>query len=65
MNVGIRELRDGLSRYLAEVRRGHTLTVTDRGRPIALIMPVQQPTTLNQLIADGVVRPCGHVGGTP
>jgi prevent-host-death family protein len=57
MDIGIRELRDGLSRHLAEVRKGHTLTVTDHGRPIAMIVPVQQPTTLQQLIAEGIVRP--------
>lgn len=57
MDIGIRELRDGLSRHLAEVRKGHTLTVTDHGKPIAMIVPVQQPTTLEQLIAKGVVRP--------
>ncbi|WP_043730737.1 type II toxin-antitoxin system Phd/YefM family antitoxin [Kutzneria sp. 744] len=57
MNVGIRELRDRLSRHLAQVRQGHTLTVTDRGKPIALIVPVGRPTTLDQLTADGVVRP--------
>ena len=57
MDIGIRELRDGLSRHLAEVRKGHTLTVTDHGKPIAMIVPVQQPTTLDQLIAEGVVRP--------
>ena len=57
MDIGIKELRDGLSRHLAEVRKGHTLTVTDHGKPIALIVPVQQPTTLEQLIAKGIVRP--------
>ena len=57
MDIGIKELRDGLSRHLAEVRKGHTLTVTDHGKPIAMIVPVQQPTTLEQLIARGVVRP--------
>ena len=57
MDIGIKELRDGLSRHLAEVRKGHTLTVTDHGKPIAMIVPVQQPTTLEQLIAKGLVRP--------
>ena len=56
-DIGIRELRDGLSRYLAMVRKGRTLTVTDHGKPIARIVPVQQPTTLEQLIAQGLVRP--------
>jgi prevent-host-death family protein len=57
MDVGIRELRDRLSHYLAEVRKGKTFTVTDRGKPIARIVPVQQPTTLEALIAEGIVRP--------
>jgi prevent-host-death family protein len=57
MNVGVRELRDGLSRHLAEVRAGRTVTVTDHGQPIARIVPVDQPTRLEQLIAEGRVRP--------
>lgn len=57
MEVGIRELRDGLSRYLAEVRKGRTLTVTDHGRPIAQIVPHGQPTTLERLVAEGLVTP--------
>ena len=44
--VGIRELRDGLSRYLAEVRAGRT--VTDHGRPIARIVPVDEPSPLER-----------------
>ncbi|MGH3767040.1 MAG: type II toxin-antitoxin system Phd/YefM family antitoxin [Pseudonocardiaceae bacterium] len=57
MEVGIRALRDGLSRHLAEVRRGHTVTVTDHGRVIARIVPAGAPTVLEQLIAEGRVHP--------
>ena len=57
MDVGVRELRDGLSRHLAEVRSGHTLTVTDHGQPIARIVPVERLTRLEQLVAEGRVRP--------
>jgi prevent-host-death family protein len=57
MDVGIRELRDGLSRHLAEVRSGHTVTITDHGRPIARIVPVGHPTRLEQLRAEGRVQP--------
>lgn len=56
MELGIRELRDGLSRYLAEVRKGHTVTVTDHGQPIARIVPVGVPTALERLIAEGRVH---------
>ena len=57
MEVGIRELRDNLSRHLGEVRSGHTLTVTDHGRPIARIVPVDRPTRREQLIAEGRITP--------
>ncbi|MEU0095917.1 type II toxin-antitoxin system prevent-host-death family antitoxin [Kribbella sp. NPDC006257] len=57
MDIGIRELRDGLSRHLAEVRSGRTITVTDHGKPIARIVPIDQPSALERLIAEGVVRP--------
>lgn len=55
--VGIRELRDGLSRHLDEVRKGGSVTVTDHGRPIARIVPFDGPTTLERLIAEGRVQP--------
>lgn len=57
MDVGVRELRDGLSRHLASVREGHPITVTDHGRPVARIVSVDVPTRLERLIADGKVTP--------
>ncbi len=60
MDVGIRELRDGLSRHLAQVREGHTITVTDHGRPVARIVPVNNLTRLEQLIEAGKVTPAPH-----
>lgn len=56
VDVGVRELRDGLSRYLAEVRAGGLVTVTDHGRPIARIVPVQRPTKLEELRAAGRIQ---------
>ncbi|NUR96244.1 MAG: type II toxin-antitoxin system prevent-host-death family antitoxin [Kribbellaceae bacterium] len=60
MDVGIRELRDNLSRHLAEVRSGHTVTVTDHGQPVARIVPVGQPTRLERLRAEGRVQPAAR-----
>jgi len=37
--VGVRELRQNLSRYLELVKAGETLTVTERGREIARLSP--------------------------
>lgn len=41
--VGVAELKASLSRYLREVRRGGSVTVLDRGTPIARLVPVQAP----------------------
>ncbi|MPZ65046.1 MAG: type II toxin-antitoxin system prevent-host-death family antitoxin [Pseudonocardiaceae bacterium] len=56
MRVGIRELRDGLSRHLAQVREGRSVTVTEHGRVVARIVPAGAPTPLERLIAEGRVR---------
>lgn len=55
--VGIRELRDHLSRYLEEVQQGNDVIVTDRGRAIAQIVPMSGETTLDRLIREGRVTP--------
>jgi prevent-host-death family protein len=39
--IGVRELRQHASRYLALVARGEQIEVTDRGRPVARLVPVQ------------------------
>ena len=41
--VGIRELKAHLSRHLKRVRSGSRLLVTERGRVIASIDPVETP----------------------
>lgn len=44
MEVGIRELKSHLSQYLAKVRAGEVVVVTDRGEPVARIVPTPPPT---------------------
>jgi prevent-host-death family protein len=63
MDVGIRELRDGLSRYLARVREGGTITITDHGKPIARIVPVGRLTTYEQMKLDGRITPAQRPKG--
>lgn len=50
--VGVRELRDGLSRHLASVRGGTEITVTDHGKPVARIVPVADDA-YRRLVASG------------
>ena len=54
--VGIRELKTHLSRHLKRVRSGVRLLVTERGRSIATINPVEMPADIDwahQLVAEG------------
>lgn len=36
--AGIREARQNLSDLIAEVRKGHEVTITDRGKPVARLV---------------------------
>jgi prevent-host-death family protein len=53
--VGIRELRDNLSRLLDDVQAGRELIVTDRGRPVARIVGTPGESWLDELVAAGIV----------
>ncbi len=52
--IGVRELRQQASRYLRAVQEGETFEVTDRGRPVAMLVPVPSgDDRVEQLIASG------------
>lgn len=56
--VGVRELKNNLSRYLHCVSDGDELVVTDRGRPVARLVPLDTSTdALSALIERGIVHP--------
>lgn len=56
--VGIRELKNGLSKYIDLVRTGEEVIVTDRGRPVARLLPIDAShDLLADLVANGQVRP--------
>lgn len=57
MEVGIRELRDHLSRYLERVQAGEEVIVTDRGSAIARVLPMSGERTIDRLIREGRVTP--------
>jgi prevent-host-death family protein len=50
--IGVRELRQHASRYLALVARGERVEVTDRGRPVAMLVPLHG-ALWDDLLADG------------
>ena len=54
--VGIRELKTHLSRHLKKVQSGKRLLITERGRTIATISPVDAPRALDwayRMVAEG------------
>ena len=53
--IGVRELRQNASRYLRRVRQGEVIEVTDRGQPVARLVPIPQQTPWERLLAAGQV----------
>jgi antitoxin (DNA-binding transcriptional repressor) of toxin-antitoxin stability system len=64
LKVGSREFKNRMGRYMLVIRKGDTLLVTDRGKPLAKVCPPDQdaqpsPTlagVLNQLEQEGKIR---------
>ena len=55
-SIGIRELRQNASRYLARVVAGEAIEITDRGRPVARLVPITN-SGWTDLIQAGEVIP--------
>jgi len=54
----VTDLKNRLSHYLRLVARGETVTVVDRGRPIARLTRIQADDgELQTLVASGLARP--------
>lgn len=53
--VGIRDLKQNPSKVIALVKQGQAFTVTERGVPVAKLVPIaEDPFT--QLVQEGVIR---------
>jgi prevent-host-death family protein len=58
VEVGIRELRLNLSKYVARARRGTNIVVTDHGRPVARLGPLEEDEdTFARLVREGIIIP--------
>ena len=55
MDVGIAELRANLREWLAAASGGEEVVVTDRGVPIARLLPAAGSSTIDRLTAEGVI----------
>jgi prevent-host-death family protein len=56
MDVGVRELKAKLSEYLAAAAAGEDVVVTDRGRPVARIVPFGSTSTVDRGVDEGWIE---------
>jgi prevent-host-death family protein len=63
--VGVRELKAQLSQCLRRVQAGERLTITDRGRAIAEIVPSSPPASLDWAHAMVAAGLASWKGGKP
>jgi prevent-host-death family protein len=54
--VGVRALKQNASAVVAEAAAGEVVTITDRGRPVAQLVPLPS-SRLEALVTAGRVRP--------
>ena len=61
--VGVRELRQNLSVYLRRVKQGESVEVTERGKPVARLGPLEEDP-LDRLERRGLImrRGSGDLG---
>jgi prevent-host-death family protein len=57
LEVGVRDFRDHLSEWLAQVKSGREIVVTERGRPVARVVSTSGSSRLEELIRSGTVTP--------
>ena len=66
--AGVSELKASLSSYLQRVKAGEEVIVTERGKPIARVVPygnARIPEDLEDLYRSGAIRPPVRPGPLP
>lgn len=63
--VGVKALKDHLSEYLRRVHAGERIVITDRGTPLAVLVPVEESAAVR--FGWELVRSCkaNWQGGKP
>lgn len=65
MDVGVRELKQHLSKYLDRAERGELIRVTDRGRPKAILTALPGRGQIDKGIEEGWITPATELGPLP
>jgi prevent-host-death family protein len=69
MRMGLREANQQFSKAIKAVKAGKEVVLTERGKPIAVIKPIEREETLEvklrRLEAEGLLRPALKRGPMP
>jgi prevent-host-death family protein len=65
MDVGIRDLKAKLTSYVGRAAAGEVITVTDRGRPVAILGPPLGEVDLRSAVEAGWVTAATRRGLRP
>lgn len=65
MDVGVRDLKQRLSMYLERAARGERITVTERGRPKAVLGPLPGGDHVERGLAEGWITAAQEPGAWP
>jgi prevent-host-death family protein len=69
MRMGLREANQQFSKAIKAVKQGKEVILTERGKPIAVIKPLEpkedQEAMIRRLEAEGILRPAAKRGPMP
>ena len=68
MRMGLREANQRFSKAIKAVKQGKEVILTERGKPIAVIKPLEQKEkedVIRRLEAEGILRPALKRGPMP
>ena len=69
MRMGLREANQSFSKAMKAVKQGKEVVLTERGKPIAVIKPLEAEekvgTVIRRLEAEGILRPALKRGLMP
>ena len=69
MRMGLREANQRFSKAIKSVKAGKEVVLTERGKPIAVIKPLEREekldATIRRLEAEGLLRPALKRGPMP
>lgn len=64
-DIGIRELKSRLSEHVQRAANGTAIVITDRGRPVARLVPYDTSASIDRGIDEGWIEPARRMSLGP